>query len=501
MVNLDGTGKIVELAPGYRIAAPGLSGTAETHTGRAPHTRNGGPEQATAAFDQALQNSGVNDVMTIEMDVHGVPVSRAERPLRTPNKEDGLMLEVPDLGASVGQLVLAIDEDGVVTWNFPVDQTGNLQTPAMRGASNSKRFVTRRHTPKASPSAEGPRRGLVQILGRKILKVLVYPVTDPVLGAVSEKFAQKWEEKKRPYRVRTFTPGNYLLADTPMLSLDEWKMLSAGRALLFIHGTNSSSHTGFANFPPQTLEELYSGYGGRIFAFDHFTLSEDPEQNVKWFLGHIPLGMELNIDIICHSRGGLVARTLIDQLGHDPSLKLKVRRIVFAGTPNNGTILASAKYMTDFIDRYTSLLNLAPPGPYSTVVEILEGIITAVKLIGHGALKGLSGIAPMDPQSPFLKRLNSPGTQTNTQYFALTSDFEPTGGLKDWIEDQMADRVFGQEKNDLLVPTDGVYKGIKAFGFPIPDDRALVFTPSQGVAHSYYFTHPDTSFKLKEWLL
>jgi pimeloyl-ACP methyl ester carboxylesterase len=343
----------------------------------------------------------------------------------------------------------------------------------------------------------------VQILGRKILKVLVYPVTDPVLGAVSEIFARKWEEKKRSYRVRLFTPENYLQADTPMLTLAEWKKLSAGRALLFIHGTNSSAHTGFANFPRPTLEELYRGYDGRVFAFNHFTLAENPEQNVDWFIGQIPPELRLDIDIICHSRGGLVARTLTGELKHAAFPQLHVGRIVFAGAPNNGTILASAKYMTDFIDRYTSLLNLAPPGPVSTVADILEGIITVVKVIGHAIMNGLAGITPMDPQGEFLKRLNSRGTETDTQYYAITADFEPKGGLKNlvWIEDKLADRVFGKEKNDLLVPTDGVYKGIKASGFPIPDDRVLIFPPSKGVAHSYYFTQTETSVKLKKWLL
>jgi pimeloyl-ACP methyl ester carboxylesterase len=415
------------------------------------------------------------------------------------------VIEVPDLGDTVGQVVLLIDEDGIITWNFPVDQMGRLETPNVRGAGNSKKFIIRRNVAPTSPAAAAQKRGLLQILGRKILKILVYKVTDPVLGAISEAFARKWEEKKRTYAVRNFTPGNYLQPEIPPLSSGEWGKIGEGHSLLFIHGTTSSAHTGFGNFPQSTLNELYQNYQTRVFAFNHFTLSEDPEQNVNWFIRQIPPGITLDTDIICHSRGGLVARTLAGGLTGNPFPQVKVRKIVFAGTPNNGTVLANANHITDFVDRYTTILNLAPPGPVSVVADILEGIITVVKVIAHAGLNGLPGLTAMNPGGNFITRLNAPGKPPDTQYFALTADYEPKGGLKDFIknkiQDELVDRAFGNVKNDLLVPTEGVYKGFNAAGFPITEKNVLSFPPSQGVAHSYYFIQPETPVKLKEWLL
>jgi hypothetical protein len=111
----------------------------------------------------------------------------------------------------------------------------------------------------------------------------------------------------------------------------------------------------------------------------------------------------------------------------------------------------------------------------------------------------------MDPDGGFVKRLNSSGPALATVHYALAADFEPKGGLRDFImqklEDELVDRVFGPVKNDLLVPTDGVYTGIVAPGFPIPDSNVIRFPPARGVAHSYYFVQPETSTKLKEWLL
>ena len=133
-----------------------------------------------------------------------------------------------------------------------------------------------------------------------------------------------------------------------------------------------------------------------MFAFNHFTLSHDPRRNVEWLVGQLPAGAPLDIDIVCHSRGGLVARTIAEQpsmFGLDTS-RLSVRRVVFVGVPNNGTLLAHPDHMMKMIDRFTTLLNVFPSG---VVTETLEAIITAVKVIGHGALKGLQGLASMQP--------------------------------------------------------------------------------------------------------
>ena len=79
--------------------------------------------------------------------------------------------------------------------------------------------------------------------------------------------------------------------------------------MLLIHGTFSRAHEGFYDFPREYVAGLHQLYEGRVFAFDHFTLSHDPRQNVDWFLEQIPEAARFDLDVVCHSRGGLVART------------------------------------------------------------------------------------------------------------------------------------------------------------------------------------------------
>jgi len=82
----------------------------------------------------------------------------------------------------------------------------------------------------------------------------------------------------------------------------DWKLLAQGPILLVIHGTFSQAHTGFAGLSSAFVTQLNQRYQNRVIAFDHFTLSQDPTDSVKWFLAQMPPGLTLETDIVCDSR-------------------------------------------------------------------------------------------------------------------------------------------------------------------------------------------------------
>jgi hypothetical protein len=336
-----------------------------------------------------------------------------------------------------------------------------------------------------------------------VLKLLVYPVTDPVVGAISEFFAERWEGKHRPYRLRDFSPGDYAQPGGRQIEGGDAARLTAGRALLFVHGTFSTAHGGFGDVPPALMQELHARYGGRVAAFDHHTLSHDPRRNVEQLLQRLPAGAEL--DVVCHSRGGLVSRVLAERpsrfgLAADA---VRVRRVVFVGVPNAGTQLADPEHMVHFLDRMTTALNLFPG---AGVTDVLEGILTAVKVIGHGALKALDGLAAMNPNGEFLKTLNAGAPEPGVEYYAVAADYQPDDeGLKALLLDGLADRAFADAANDLVVPQLGVYEpatGGNAVGgfFPIAEERRLLLSRGARVVHTRMFAHPDTAARLSAWL-
>lgn len=501
---LSGSAQPVSLGEGYAIRAPGIRGVAELHRPRSgsERARSRAPRDGTSALEEAFQQTGVTEVREIELGLE--PWREVPRPRDARGTQDAttIELQVPDLGPETGQLVLACDERGVLTWHLPVGGQG-AAVPATRGASGVKRFVIPATPPVSPPAGAAPRRGLLGMIGRKLLKVLVYPVTDPIIGRISDVFAERWEERHRPYGLRRFTPELFRQRQSEPLSAGDFDDLRKGRSLLFIHGTFSTAHGAFNQIADATFRELFDRYQGRVFAFNHFTLSHDPRQNVEWLLSNVPSGAPLAVDIVCHSRGGLVARALTEQpsaFGLDTS-RFVARKIVFAGVPNGGTLLAHPDHMVSMIDRLTSALNLFPTGP---ITEMLESIITAVKVVGHGALEGLDGLSSMQPGGSFLARLNA-GTPAADGYYAIAADYEPTAdGLRALIAGTLADgvldRVFEDVGNDLVVPEPGVYSANGCGAFPIPESRLLRVPGTAGVLHTTIFGHEAAGRKMLEWL-
>jgi hypothetical protein len=401
-------------------------------------------------------------------------------------------------------------------WNFPLDEALAIQPSTQRSAGAVKRFRISHEVGLPTPNPEsgsprpGPRqppetplplapplprkRGLASTIGRKILKVFVYPVSDPVLGPVTAAFAGRWEERHRPHVLRRFASG-----DREPLTGSDFPRLAAGPALLLVHGTFSTSGAAFGGLPDATLEALGQRYDGRVFAFDHPTLHVDPYENVRWFLEHMPSDAALDLDVICHSRGGLVARCLAErrQAPDDVAKRCRVRRAVLIGVPNRGTALAAPDHMVELLDRMTSALNLFPE---SGVVEVLEAVLTVVKVIGHAGLVHLEGLAAMNPDGAFLRALNAPGADDCT-YFAVCADFEPaSAGLGMALADRVLDRVFEHAGNDLVVPTEGMYGPNGHPAFPVPPERRFSFSAERGVTHTTYFSQRETGERLLKWL-
>jgi hypothetical protein len=270
---------------------------------------------------------------------------------------------------------------------------------------------------------------------------------------------------------------------------------------LWVHGTFSTSRAAFGGLDEGTLAQLLPRYGQRSFAFDHPSVSASPMENARWFFSQMPAGVSLEVDIVCHSRGGLLSRLLAQPAlcGGDPS-RFKVRRIVLVGVPNAGTLLADPDHMVGFIDRTTTSLNLSSVTP--DWADALEAVLALVKVIGHAGLKGLDGLASMRPGNDLLTQINT-GALTGTTLYGIGADFEPAGfGLGAAFctgVDSVVDRVFDTAPNDLVVPT----LGMSTWGgaLQVPAERYLSFPPAKGVMHTQYFQQPETRQKLLEWLV
>ena len=340
-------------------------------------------------------------------------------------------------------------------------------------------------------------RGIVGLLGKKFLKELVFPLIDPVLGEVSATFAHRLEQKRSPYRLRSFTPDDYALETASAIDPDAWSRLASGRALLMVHGTFSRAHLAFGALPKDYVEALHRLYGGRVFAFDHFTLSHDPKENVRWFLSQLPEGADLTLDIVSHSRGGLVSRVLSEKQAEFSlgSRRLRIGNVVFVGSPSAGTALADPEHMGTVLDVFTNLLNVLPD---TGVIEVMTMIVEVAKQVAVGALGGLVGLQSMRPNGEFTKWMNAGTRAGDTKYFAVASNVTPTEpGLRHFALSRGLNRIL-QGPNDFVVPTDGVFGANGSGFFPI-DDR-LVLEGGDAAAHTAYFADARVRERIMGWL-
>lgn len=494
---LDPTGGLITVG-NIRLRTPGLAGVAEVYRPgpAAGATRSlRAVEQSTDVFDTALRNENVQPQSTVEISAPREVAAVAAVPTRsTSSGEPAIEAQVPSPNEEYGQFVLSIDESGAMSWTL-ARETGGAVDTTTRGGELRTYLIPRTVAP--APQGEAATRSLAGAAGRKLLKVLVFPLLDPLIGRIGEDFASRWEAKKRPYSLRSFTPDDYAQDTGTPITPERFQELSAGRALLFVHGTFSRASSAFGALSRQTMERLHEIYQGRVFAFDHYTMSEDPIQNARWFVDHLPADIRLGLDIVCHSRGGLVSRILTEQqagllLG---ARKVEVGKIVFVAAPNSGTTLADSQYMGDFLDSYTNLLNFLPS---TGATEILEGIVTVVKMLAVGVLHGLPGLQSMAPAGPFLAGLNNSPAGAD-RYYAMASDYSPADpGLKAWAANRLLDRVFKNVANDLVVPMLGVYDKNGCGYFPIAEK--LVYGPADGISHTNYFGAPRTQEQILAWL-
>lgn len=483
--SLNGGTTPVDLGDGFTIVAPDVRGTLVSTVATPGVVARGFGEES---FDAQLASAGLTRVRIF--DVEGtVDVARDFAPDAAPPAPPVGVLEVP---AAPGEsaIVLVEDERGALRWVLP-DTTRGLEADDQGG------MLT--FSVPLSPAATGARGGIGGFF-KKVVKVFKFPFTkvEEGLGDIVAGFIRRWEQRNRPYLICTYGPSDYRAPDhaAHAVSQQDWARLASGRALLFVHGTFSSCDA-FFGITPDVMETLSRRYEGRLFAFNHPTMSENPTENARHFLASIPAAQEsMTIDIVCHSRGGMVARE-IAQLGR--ARGVNVGRIVMVGVPNGGTPLADRQHMVAMIDRFTTVAKIFPNRAATIVVDAL---VAAVKVLARALLDDMVGLKAMNPGEEFVRALNA-GACDGTELFAIVSNFEPPPGTALFsltrAKDAAADFAFGNAANDLVVPTEGGF-AVAAAGFPVPEDRRFQFAPEAGVIHTEFFTHAETHRLLTEWV-
>jgi hypothetical protein len=496
---------------GIVFRAPGLVGRV---TYRGLRTEGDVRSAATIAepdpLDVGLAEVGGLAVHQLEIAAPTPPVSRSED---TRAGEGDLQLDefAADFAAKEDEYSFVIyrDEDGVTSIHFPtLVPPGETMTTRAAGEELVYRYRIQLR----------PERGLepqvVSVRGwallNKIIKFVVGKIAVRAAGLAIYGAVWEWERKARiEHGIHGGPDVDALLTEKPD-SFTDWRSLENKRCLVFIHGTTSTTNGAFADlksFGP-VVEKLYSAYGNRIIGFNHHTLTKRVARNVIDFYHQIPKDSgPYTFDVICHSRGGLVARAikeltsdeivrLTGEDGWKPPVQVTIDRIAFVGTPNNGTELADPNNIPKCLNRLANIATLIPGAGLS-----IAGVLSWAAFIAEAGFKSLPGLVDQCPGSDLLLALNHPSPSTGmsptNDYFAIQSNYSPADdtslgkAILDHTANAAVDFLFHNDQNDLIVPTLGVSnidsgvldsKRVKYFGQVQKDN----------VAHTRFFQRQDT---------
>jgi hypothetical protein len=409
-------------------------------------------------------------------------------------------------------LTLVRDPQGLLRWQIGAALTPGAGSQALAGVQARRAGL--RRAPLAAPPV------LSQVFFDRLepskigqwLKLADQRLTRPA-----------WNERGQLWGLRRMTGAGKLVP----FGADELHKLAGRKVLLFVHGTFSSSDV--------LLKELATAPGGPamlsaalthydfVLCFDHPTLGQSPMLNAFDLASRLALGVPASLDLVAHSRGGLVVRWFCEGFRQSAL----TCRAVLVGAPLAGTSLAAparAKAVMDFlanvgdaVGSFTALGGGVILAFASTLAGLFARVTGALSTPLADAIVALvPGLAAQSREGGNAElralRVNTgafdfTGLASPVRYAVVRSNFAPAEGAGVWnflksfvtrpgasLMDAAADLVF-QDDNDLVVDTSSMDETGELPGPPIA--RAVItsahdFGTSRTVHHCNYFEQRAT---------
>ena len=360
---------------------------------------------------------------------------------------------------------------GATTFHAPLAETQTRRGNGRPAASQRFRIELAEQAPL--------RRGIISSALKFIVVKVKEAVIDKVVSAGLHAAALGaeglwWRQRKLAEGWHAIGAAGDGIQLTPARAGD----VAGTRTLLFLHGTFSDTVGSFRGLlRPKVLAGLKTRSEGRIFGFEHFSVSRTPEENARMLLEFLP-DREQRFDVVSYSRGGLVLRTLAE---HAAAFGPAARRFrlgsgVLVAVPNGGTPLATGRRWEETFGLLATLLELVPDSPLTPLTTaaafIADGLVW---LAGH--LSGdLPGLASMDADGAVISTLQQRGPGTAPSYSAIGANYHPSTSVWQKLLDAGVDGFFAGA-NDLVVPTDGALGVDPGTPRVIPAERVACFGP------------------------
>jgi pimeloyl-ACP methyl ester carboxylesterase len=326
----------------------------------------------------------------------------------------------------------------------------------------------------SAPSGPARRAGRAALPAGQVVQQFAYEKLPP--NEIYKSLA-KLDDHLTPYRgLRRWNPA------TGFLESFSEKQAAEKSVLLFIHGTFSNCDSNFTEIRAapndagnKFLEKADEKYD-LILTFDHPTIGVSPIMNA-FDLAALLRPFPKKLDIICHSRGGLVARWFMEGFATD-DLRQGASLIMVATSIGGTSLVAPASlrsamdYLANVGDVLGKLGALCSAHPFLTVAGAITRVLTSLTHftakapIFDAAIAMIPGLQAQSRagNNPELVRLQQNTgaciNQSGVRFYAVLADFQPTDPGWNFLQyfskpmqrfaNWGADLVF-QGPNDLVV--------------------------------------------------
>ncbi|MGJ8743813.1 S8 family serine peptidase [Polaribacter sp.] len=356
-------------------------------------------------------------------------------------------------------------------------------------------------------------RGILDVLKRIGIKIFkwkkekISPKT-----RILDKLVAKLGENKYEIKVFDLKEENSLAKGWVSIDLLDAAAIYASiqkdkkPVLVCMPGLFSSVESGFDDFLEDAAvkTQLLKKHGQYILGCNMPTVVQGIEANAK-HISELLSGKlkQKECTVLARSRGGIVARYLFEQEWLDnrsnklfADAPLALRKLVFFGTPNQGTMMASSKNWKSLLNYTTNIARVA----LGTIAPIVPRALTILKAMAIG-FTDLPGIDDLEEESNVILKLNSLELNRDN-YFVFTSNYEPNQKLlKRLFDEYLVDRaIFKRQPNDTVTPVDGAIFSNENFAsvVALKEGQYYIASTAEQVTHFGYLhpKHPQIIEKL-----
>ena len=377
------------------------------------------------------------------------------------------VIEIP--GESIGELVF---EDGTEWIGYVGDFQEIFPNSKARDNLDSETWTI------PTTIQDTTNRGIFGKAALKLLNIII--PTSGAGEAVGRALALKTDQK-------ILSEGLYHVdKDFNLFPFQKHDKLE-GKILLLLHGTLSSTTGSFSGLEGETWDKVNNLYD-HIIALEHYTLSKSPIENTRDLLQVLP--NHVSLDILSHSRGGLVGDVLsrydiqndADSFGFTPSERdafaeedkdlpviireleslakerfFTINNFVRVACPAGGTTLL-AERLDHFLNAILNAIGLLIGGKANFLYTIAKEFLLDVVNSRTNA-DSIPGLWAMVPSSVYQKINNRRDRDVKSKLFVIAGDSSIGGNIGNTLM-VILTNIYYLKANDFVVDTKSMKRGL-----------------------------------------